>query len=153
MTENDAEVLTKAKDARNFIAHDAKDLGDLYSVSSEGVAEFIDKLRTAVADVAAGDNFISKIVYRINERWEPIPHAAANYADVIDLWVFGHIIRNREPALWSLLFHQGLPTVPPAPPRVIRLPRAALRPPSPLPSQNKRTHVKDGHLATPSADP
>jgi len=89
MTEDDQTVLTRAKDARNFIAHDAKDIGTLDFVRREQVAEFIGKLRAAVADVAAGDNFISRIVYRIEERREPIPYIVVNYVDLIDLWVLG----------------------------------------------------------------
>jgi hypothetical protein len=149
MTEEEREVLTKAKDGRNFIAHDAKNIGTLDSVTRQHVAEFIAKLRAAVADVAAGDNFISELVYRIEERREPIPYAAVNYVDVIDLWVFGHLIPSQEPALWSLLWHQGLPDVPPVPRRDIRLPRAAPRPPSPFRSLNRRLRVEEIPLGNP----
>ena len=138
MTEEDQRTLTRAKDARNFIAHDATDIGTLNYIRPEHVAEFIAKLRVAVADVAAGDNFVSRIVYRIEEPREPIPYITVNYIDLIDLWVFGHLIPSREPALWSLLYHRGLPGVPPIPRRDIRLPRAVRRPPSPLRSANKR---------------
>lgn len=152
MNDEDRGVLTRAKDARNFIAHNAKDLGPLNFVRREHVAEFIVKLRTAVAEVAVGDNFISKIIYRIEERGEPIPYIAVNYADLIDLWVFGHLIRRREPDLWSLLYHMGLPGVPHVPSREIYLPHAARRSPSLLPSLNKRLRVEPTSSGTPSKD-
>jgi hypothetical protein len=152
MSEEEQVALTRAKNARNFIAHDAKDIGALDSVRREHVAEFISKLRAAVADVAAGDNFVSKIVFRIEERWEPIPHVAVNYVDLIDLWVFGHLIHSGEPALWSLIFHQGLPGVPPAARRSIRLPPAAPRPPSPFRGLNRKLRVEEIPLGSPSRD-
>jgi hypothetical protein len=138
MTEEDQRTLARARDARNFIAHNATDIGTLDYVQPKHVAEFIAKLRVAVADVAAGDDFVSRLIYQIEEPGEPIPHITANYVDLIDLWVFGHLIPSQDPALWTLLYHRGLPGIPSIPRRDIRLPRAARRPPSPLRSANKR---------------
>lgn len=122
MTEQGKVVLTRAKNARNFIAHDAKEFGTLYSVKPERVGDFIERLRAAVADVAVGDDFISRIIFRVEEPKAELPyHPAENYADLMDLWVFGHLI-DHDAAMWGLLFHQGLPDVPPVPRRDIHLP-------------------------------
>src|SRR2546421_397443 len=84
VTEAQLEALVKAKDARNLIAHEGVDIGPLYSVRPRGILQFLQKLRSAVADVAAGDNIVSTWIYYIEEPREPVPHIRSTYPDLID---------------------------------------------------------------------
>ncbi len=122
MSEGDSAVLAKAREARNFIAHEGADIGSLYGVKAQGIAKFATRLRTAVADLADGDNIVSTWIYHIEEKGEPVPYINVNYPDLIDLWVFGHLMDNENNASWSLIFHQGLPGVPTLFRRSIRMP-------------------------------
>src|SRR5436309_6382 len=64
----DIDLLEKAKDARNFIAHECADLGLLSSVPARSIQEQLRRLREHVVVLAAGDNVVSRWVYEIEEK-------------------------------------------------------------------------------------
>jgi hypothetical protein len=87
----EAEVLSKAREARNFIAHEGVSLGPAWSADSERILKQATRLRTAVTDLAAGDNIVSTWVCAIEEPHERIPmEFAESYPGMVDRWVFGH---------------------------------------------------------------
>ncbi|MEU2233526.1 hypothetical protein [Streptomyces vietnamensis] len=54
--------------------------------------EYAVKLRTAVTDLALGDNIISQCCHGLAEPHDPPPRDWINgYPDVVDTWVFGHL--------------------------------------------------------------
>jgi hypothetical protein len=121
VTEAQLGTLVKAKDARNLIAHQGVDIGPLYSVKQRDILEVLQSLRLAVADLSAGDNIVSTWIYYIEEPGEPVPHIRSTYPDLIDRWVFGHILGGDDMHSWAVAFHQGLPGVPPVPHRELQL--------------------------------
>jgi len=81
-------LLEKARDARNFIAHEGAAFGYVFGVRERQIREHRKKLRVAVSDLAKGDNVVSRWVYEIEEK-EPAPvSTAANYPVMVDTWVF-----------------------------------------------------------------
>jgi hypothetical protein len=121
VTEAQLGALVKAKDARNLIAHEGVDIGPLYSVRSRDILQVLQRLRSAVADVAAGDNIVSTWIYYIEEPREPVPHIRSTYPDLIDRWVFSHLLGGDDSSSWAIAFHQRLPGVPPITRREFRL--------------------------------
>ena len=121
VTEDQLEALVKAKDARNLIAHEGVDIGPLYSVKPKYILEVLQRLRLAVADLAVGDNIVSTWIYYIEEPGEPVPHIRSTYPDLVDRWVFGHLLGRDDSSSWAVAFHQGLPGVPEITRREIRL--------------------------------
>jgi hypothetical protein len=63
VTEAQLQALVKAKDARNLIAHEGIDIGPLYSVRPRDIVQVLQRLRSAVANVSAGDNIVSTWIY------------------------------------------------------------------------------------------
>jgi hypothetical protein len=87
----DLVLLERARDARNFIAHEGAALGHLSSVSAEQVHEKLAHLRREVEALALGDNLVSCWLYEIEEK-EPAPAAIKEaYPRWVDQWVFGGI--------------------------------------------------------------
>jgi len=121
VTEDQLEALVKAKDARNLIAHEGVDIGPLYSVKPKYILEVLQRLRLAVADLAVGDNIVSTWIYYIEEPGEPVPRIRSTYLDLVDRWVFGHLLGGDDSSSWAVAFHQGLPGVPEITRREIRL--------------------------------
>lgn len=85
------EALEAARDARNFIAHEGALLGPLSSMRCEQIQAHLLKLRTAVDDLALGENIVSKWVYEIERQEGPPVNFAAQYPLMVRKWVFGHI--------------------------------------------------------------
>ncbi|MFD3553864.1 hypothetical protein ACFWWA_17420 [Streptomyces goshikiensis] len=89
----DMDTLHKAREARNFIAHEGASIGYIWSARLETILQHAVKLRAAVADLAAGDNLISQWVHGLEE-----PHASlpadwiALYPDLVDRWVFTDLL-------------------------------------------------------------
>ncbi|MFZ3497191.1 hypothetical protein ACODT5_28875 [Streptomyces sp. 5.8] len=89
----DMDTLHKAREARNFIAHEGASIGYIWSARREAILEHAVKLRAAVADLAAGDNLISQWCHGLEE-----PHASqptdwiAAYPTVVDAWVFANLL-------------------------------------------------------------
>jgi hypothetical protein len=89
----DMDTLHKAREARNFIAHEGASIGYIWSARLESILQHAAKLRAAVADLAAGDNLISQWCHGLEE-----PHASqptdwiAAYPDLVDRWVFADLL-------------------------------------------------------------
>jgi len=89
----DIAVLERAKDARNFIAHESASIGPLHDTSAQHIHERLARLRTELEALAAGDNLVSAWVYEIEEK-EPAPRGIkAAYPNWVKNWVFGGIDR------------------------------------------------------------
>jgi hypothetical protein len=96
ITPQDSEALTKAKDARNWLAHEgAASLGDLYSYDVARMLTALRTLRDMVTDLASGDNIISTWAFAIEDPDEPLPSITRQYSELVDDWIFGHL-----PAKW-----------------------------------------------------
>ncbi|MBX3374912.1 MAG: hypothetical protein KF817_13860 [Phycisphaeraceae bacterium] len=88
MRDASATVLERARDARNFIAHEAAWLGPLFAVTTPSLDEKLLALHDAVAALAAGDNLVSQWIYEIEER-EPAPFTIRTaYPQWVEDWVF-----------------------------------------------------------------
>jgi hypothetical protein len=102
-----AEALTKAKTARNWLAHKgAAELGDLHSYNVPKMLTALRTLRNMVADLAAGDNIASAWVYTIEEPGEPLPPITRQYSERVDDWVFGHLPANWLDPSWQPPYEQ-----------------------------------------------
>lgn len=78
----DVELLERAREARNFIAHEA---ASCFTNNRDGELE---RLRLEVRALAAGDNVVSRWVYEIAEK-EAAPSAIQQrYVDWVEQWVF-----------------------------------------------------------------
>ena len=87
----DKEVLSEAREARNFIAHEGAILGPVSSARSEAILAQAVRLREAVMNLAAGDNLVSRWIFSIEEPHARVPVEFANaYPAMVDRWVFGH---------------------------------------------------------------
>ncbi|MFJ7902388.1 hypothetical protein ACIQ6V_18160 [Streptomyces sp. NPDC096198] len=90
----DMDTLHKAREARNWIAHEGASIGNIWSVDSDRIAQHAVRLRAAVTDLALGDNIISQWCHGLSEPHEPRPMDWINsYPDTVDTWVFGHLRR------------------------------------------------------------
>lgn len=88
-----ADLLHNARRARNFIAHEGMSTGQIWSLRRKSIIEHVERLRTAVADLAAGDNVVSAWCYEIDEK-EPAPHDfKVAYPHIVATWVFGDLDR------------------------------------------------------------
>ncbi len=96
-SEADIAHLTAAKDARNYIAHQAADVGCLFSPVTARVIEKMDTLRENIKALAAGDNIVSSWVYEIEEK-QPSPVVMkSEYPQRLVDWVFGHVnVHNKS---------------------------------------------------------
>ena len=82
-------ALEKAREARNFIAHEGALFGSIWNARERSVLEHLTKLRAAVAELAHGDDVVSRWVYEIEEKEVPSKQLLANYAELVDAWIFG----------------------------------------------------------------
>jgi hypothetical protein len=108
-----ADLLRDARLARNFVAHEGMPIGPIWSLRRKSIIEHTERLRTAVADLAAGDNVVSAWCYEIDQK-EPAPRQfKLAYPDLVATWVFGDLDRliaategepdDREPTLTEYL--------------------------------------------------
>ncbi|MGW6456704.1 hypothetical protein ACWF94_12405 [Streptomyces sp. NPDC055078] len=90
-SEETAGTLRRARLGRNFIAHEGAAVGDI-SLAREGdILVHATRLRSAVLDLADGDNIVSRWGYSIEEPRGYLPLDLINaYPEMIDEWVFGH---------------------------------------------------------------
>jgi hypothetical protein len=85
----DIPVLERARDARNFIAHESADVGRLYMLSPRKMEQRLGELRAQLDALAPGDDLVSRWVYEIEEK-EPAPRwLMPDYASLMQRWVFG----------------------------------------------------------------
>jgi hypothetical protein len=95
ITDEERTALTKAKDARNYLAHEAAgNVGNTDPYSVRAKIDALRRLHHAVTDLANGDNIVSAWVYQIEEPREPMPSIIDIYPDLVDGWVFGHLPRE-----------------------------------------------------------
>jgi hypothetical protein len=88
---SDLDLLNRAREARNFVAHEGASVGDMWSADRSRLLEHAARLRAVVADLAVGDNLVSQWCYGIDEPDQPPPrHLIDSYPGLIDDWVFGH---------------------------------------------------------------
>lgn len=96
---NEVQVLERAKDARNFIAHEGAGIGPVASASARTIAEQTKRLRCEVANLVAGDNIVSAWIYEIEEKEVAPREIQRLYPQWVDRWVFEdkwHVIRVRN---------------------------------------------------------
>ncbi|MFD0064145.1 hypothetical protein [Streptomyces sp. NPDC056690] len=85
------DVLRRAREARNFIAHEGADVGDLSAARAKHILAHVGRLRSAVSDLAAGDNIVSQRGFHFEEPNWSLPRDLVDaYPAMIDEWVFGH---------------------------------------------------------------
>jgi hypothetical protein len=89
---HDVALLERAKNARNFIAHESANIGrPLSSVSARHIHEQLARLRSEVEALTAGDNLISRWVFEIEEK-EPAPPGIQDaYPGWVQQWIFGPV--------------------------------------------------------------
>lgn len=81
-------ILERAKDARNYIAHEVAQLGMLSEIRPQSIHDALSRLRDEVTHLAAGDNIVSRWLYEIGEK-EPAPsYIQREYHDMVQRWVF-----------------------------------------------------------------
>lgn len=86
--DEEASILWRAKEARNFIVHECAAFGPIFDVSDQVVRNRMRVLRGEVAYLAAGDNIVSTMHYEIDEK-EPAPREIVEfYPQLVDDWVF-----------------------------------------------------------------
>lgn len=89
VSEEDLQRLRKAKDARNFIAHEGASIGHLSGITVRALKSQTSRLRQEVATLAAGDNLVSRWLYEIEENRVAPSTITQDYAAWIDDWIFG----------------------------------------------------------------
>lgn len=86
----DIAVLERAREARNYIAHESTKVGSLSSASRNFIEERLERLREELEVLVVGDNLVSAWLYEINEK-EAAPRGIQNnYRNWAFNWVFGH---------------------------------------------------------------
>lgn len=91
VSEQDVRVLEKARDARNFIAHEGAMPGYLWTTPPDAILEHADKLRGYVRDLAAGDHLVSCWVYELDEG-ESAGTTMAGYPQLVERWIFDGLL-------------------------------------------------------------
>ncbi|MFE2033033.1 hypothetical protein ACFXBB_07175 [Streptomyces scopuliridis] len=85
------DTLRRARLGRNVIAHEGAGIGNVSLAREDRILAHAARLRSAVSDLADGDNIVSQWGYRIEEPRGYLPHDLINaYPKMIDEWVFGH---------------------------------------------------------------
>jgi len=88
LNENDLATFERARDARNYIAHESAQVGLLSSASSKTINEKIARLKVEVEALTAADNVISTWTYEIEEK-VPAPQGIQDaYPGWVIEWVF-----------------------------------------------------------------
>jgi len=87
--------LEKARLACNYIAHDSGKIGQLNYMRPKDVAESLASLRSAVIDLAIGDNIISVWQFEMQEKLSAPLWMTQTYVARTRNWVFGD--RFEEP--------------------------------------------------------
>jgi hypothetical protein len=91
-------ILNKAKDARNYIAHEGAYFGHAWAATTEILTEHMAKLRSAVSELSNGDDIISNWFHQIEwllykNRTDPDEeiwfHFVDKYPQLVDEWIFG----------------------------------------------------------------
>ena len=81
-------ILVRAKDARNYIAHEAGAIGGI-DIPRRVILDRERRLREEVLALVPGDNLVSTWIYEL-ERKEPAPPSLQHlYPTLVETWVFG----------------------------------------------------------------
>jgi hypothetical protein len=89
ITPKDIELLERAKDARNFVAHEGGHIGHFWNTTAQHINAQFDLVRVEVRALADGDNVVSRWQYGIQEK-EPAPIGMCEfYPSALEDWVFG----------------------------------------------------------------
>ncbi len=100
VTSDEIDGLSKARNARNYIAHDSGKIGQLHTLRAEHIAEAFTALRLAVIDLAHGDNIISVWQFEIQEK-EVAPEWMTQTYEARTLnWVFGEPFEEPDRYHW-----------------------------------------------------
>ncbi len=91
VTSGEVALLEKARDARNFIAHEGAAFGYVFHVKEKHLREHLSKLRVAVSQLAQGDNVVSRWVYEIEEKEVAPRDFEFSYPVMVDTWVFNEV--------------------------------------------------------------
>jgi hypothetical protein len=97
----DIAVLEMAKDARNYIAHQAGEIGLMRDAE---VAEALTALRKQVIKLAQGDNIISVWMFEIQEKQHASKWMTQTYEARVLNWVFGDPFKepDRDALHWYI---------------------------------------------------
>lgn len=90
--ESDLAILNRARESRNFIAHESACIGELHSARKEFLLKRMADLYPHVVAVARGDNLTSQWEYEVCERESAPSHFTASYVDEVTTWVFGDFL-------------------------------------------------------------
>lgn len=94
ITEEHIAILERAKDARNFIAHEGAAYFD--STNQWLIIARLKTLREEVKHLTQGANLVSLWSYEIENK-EPGPRRFfKEYPKTVDQWVFGHVVESIE---------------------------------------------------------
>jgi hypothetical protein len=88
ISDQEFEILSKAKNARNVIAHDIADIGFLPSVTSTEIINKLALLRKEVLFLASGDNLVSTWLYEIEMKESAPTEIQKNHIKFVDKWIF-----------------------------------------------------------------
>ena len=84
-------TLDTARKARNFVAHEAAAMGEVWEVADSEVYSRVVKLVDKVREIAEGENIVSAWTYEITEG-DPAPASfATGYVDQVLEWVFSDL--------------------------------------------------------------
>lgn len=86
---DEIQTLERAKDARNFIAHECANIGRLTSVSAKVIHERTTLLRQELSHLIVGDNLVSRWVFEIEEKVPAPQQIQEVYPLLVNHWVFG----------------------------------------------------------------
>lgn len=87
--DDEAFVLDRARDSRNYIAHEGGNLAELFRAKPDRILRALAALYPHVLNIARGDNIVSTWAYEVSER-EPAPRALQEeYVEMVTTWVFG----------------------------------------------------------------
>ncbi len=85
-------VLERAKDARNFVAHESALLGGcILNTSARTIRERIARLRAEIKKLIAGDNLASRWIYEFEEKVLAHPIQFRAYPQRVEQWIFAEI--------------------------------------------------------------
>jgi hypothetical protein len=90
VSEPQVTALEKARDARNYIAHEGAYFGSLQA-RPESIHKHLARLRAAVKDLVPGDDVVSRWVYEIEEKELASCHIMTDYPEMVESWVFGEL--------------------------------------------------------------
>ncbi len=83
-----ARRLDDAREARNWIAHEAGAMTDLHGISAKMLAEQTVELGKQLDILVAGDNLISRWVYEIEDKEAAPREIQQRYPALVRNWVF-----------------------------------------------------------------